>query len=211
MHLSIATLRFRPGFCQRTLPLLGSFGELRSREAGRLALPTETKYVAQLPRPAGVCRPVDRSRAPLHVLSMDNDARMIRLPITKHWRFASACRPVGRPRRSWEPNPRREVTAALPIPGPEPVPARAMPRIMREAQGMWTKRSETISSRLLCRCSARRISFVEWEGGGFYPHLVGGVAAVSEVAFFTAGALPRRSGMDPRVSATSLRSCSARG
>ena len=37
-------------------------------------------YVAQLPRPAGVCRPVDRSRAPLHVHSMDNDARMIRLP-----------------------------------------------------------------------------------------------------------------------------------
>ena len=44
---------------------------------------------------------VDRSRAPLHVLSMDNDARMIRLPFTKHWRFArnagpsDALRPVG--------------------------------------------------------------------------------------------------------------------
>ena len=94
-------------------------------------------YTWREPRapPASVAT-VDRSRAPLHVLSMDNDARMIRLPSTKHWRFAPECRPVGRPRRSWEPNPRREVTAALPIPGPEPVPARAMPAIMREGQGM---------------------------------------------------------------------------
>ena len=34
-------------------------------------------------RPVSVAT-VDRSRAPLHVLSMDNDARMIRLPFTKH-------------------------------------------------------------------------------------------------------------------------------
>ena len=51
-------------------------------------------------RPVSVAT-VDRSRAPLHVLSMDNDARMIRLPFTKHWRFArnagpsDALRPVG--------------------------------------------------------------------------------------------------------------------
>jgi hypothetical protein len=39
-------------------------------------------------RPVSVAT-VDRSRAPLHVHSMDNEARMIRLPLTKHWRFAS--------------------------------------------------------------------------------------------------------------------------
>ena len=40
-----------------------------------------------------------------------------------------ACRT---PSGTWEPNPHREVTAAQPVPGPEPVPAWAMGWIMRE-------------------------------------------------------------------------------
>ena len=45
---------------------------------------------------------------------------------------AAGRRPVGTPSETWEPNPCREVAAALPAPGPEPVPARAMGAIMDE-------------------------------------------------------------------------------
>jgi hypothetical protein len=65
---------------------------------------------------------VDRSRAPLHVLSMDNDARMIRLPSTKHWRFAWECRPVGRPRNhGFRSHGGRSPPSCL-IPGAHQVP-----------------------------------------------------------------------------------------
>ena len=50
---------------------------------------------------------------------------------------AAGRRPVGTPSETWEPNPCREVAAALPAPGPEPVPARAMGQIMGEARKVW--------------------------------------------------------------------------
>jgi hypothetical protein len=85
-HFSIATPCFeQSGHCKEigkrgAWPCLPKLNTLRSFRAPPVSVAT-----------------VDRSRAPLHVLSMDNDARMIRLPSTKHWRFAWECRPVGRP------------------------------------------------------------------------------------------------------------------
>jgi hypothetical protein len=72
---------------------------------------------------------------------MDKNARMIRL-FDPGIRLAPHETPACRtPSGAWEPNPRREVTAALPIPGPEPVPARAMGRIIREREKAWIKES----------------------------------------------------------------------
>ena len=58
-----------------------------------------------------------------------------------------ACRT---PSETWEPNPRREVTAALPVPGPEPVPARAMGGRIREVQEAGIKNFRLADKSMAC-------------------------------------------------------------
>ena len=68
------------------------------------------------------------------------EKRAAGFPATQHpgtFMPAAGRRPVGTPSETWEPNPCREVAAALPAPGPEPVPARAMGAIMDEAESVW--------------------------------------------------------------------------
>ena len=74
------------------LAIVGKVGKTGGQESA--ARIRKTRTGTPMPaRPVSVA-PVDRSRAPLHVLSMDNDARMIRLPFTKHWRFARNAGPL---------------------------------------------------------------------------------------------------------------------
>jgi hypothetical protein len=64
-----------------------------------------------------------------------------------------ACRTPSGP---WEPNPRWEVTAALPHPGPDPVPARAMRGIMREGRRAWMQLRKEFCRRRRACCPSNR-------------------------------------------------------
>ena len=125
----VATPRCRSGHCPSTARFARAQDE-GLRRSGRRAVdetrPNSRKEHA-IRRPPVRCLSctVDRSHAcslRSAVWRADSPPAALRALLHAHGDM-----PARRtPSETWEPNPCREVTAALPIPGPEPVPARAM-------------------------------------------------------------------------------------
>jgi hypothetical protein len=149
MHFSRATLRFRPGYCE-------PFDRLRSREAGRLAEPSETKIrgATSAPRRRFLSPPVA-----LRATGCDNASALAGLAPSWRWLFtiaftgpasvlvqhAGTVVSRGEPLDGASPAPwlRRPWNGSA---GPSPLsndsgafPAGRTMRIMREEKRVWTR------------------------------------------------------------------------
>ena len=118
-YLSIATLAFAPGHCQRTLPLREVV-----REAGREAEPSDRliRGANPAPRPVSVPRSAGHRSVPRSFRGLNPRLlRTLRHPPSAA--RAGRRRPVDGPSEPRLPQPWREVTAALPdtrcAPGPD--------------------------------------------------------------------------------------------
>jgi hypothetical protein len=121
-RFSIATLRFRPGYFQR-------WEDGRAQKAPHEFVRKNRHSHA---RPSGVCRPVGRSHAVSmlprgsHTDVSWSYARLLRKPAAQAFAPAAGTPARRTPSAAWVPNPRREVTAALPDTRCAPDPARTV-------------------------------------------------------------------------------------